>query len=228
MNKKTVLTLIASVMFICSIIFVLGIVSTLQRNIQNFETWREKPLSYTTDFDIDDFPYHYRKETTWNEASSSSVRVPDWNQWMIIWLARSENLDGYLFNNTIFAKKSKLVMSTIKQPHPIWMAPNLSKAQLERIPKIVDYDSYLEFYTVTSDIQYYETNMWQDQDWMAQVSQWEIEQTQARILYMYLIFLDNQSQLPSNIYQDLDILINNIGQESLWYESFNDHLDDHW
>ncbi|MCB0035595.1 MAG: hypothetical protein KDE51_16295 [Anaerolineales bacterium] len=209
--------LIASCVFLVAV----GFVWLFGDLINGFEAWVDNNRADIAEFHITDFPNRYHSEMA---RSKNIPKRLDYTEWMSIWYTNSFSFDDYKFKSDILRQKSAILILMIQIPHPIWTSEGISLDQLNRLPNVNDYDSFSRFTDVVNQIAVKETKLAQNLEWQQKVNSWELLQIQSRVMFIYLVYLDQHDELAGNVESELDTLINQVGSIG-WYQQFQEHLN---
>ena len=176
--------------------------------MQNRQSNHERP--YTSDFNIEDFPRSYQNQNLTLE------------EWILV---SSKTTLTNVHLETIRQQLSDLT----KEQHPIfeYYAPAQNDESLIEFQAMENPDKGLNFLIKVTEIEYGESNLWKDLNWVKAKQNWETKRTQLIILETYLIFLDRQQYLDPKIYEEINFLTSEIGSQN-WFLDFSNHLNDWW
>jgi hypothetical protein len=196
----------------------------VEKIVEDIQSGR-RPIGYNR-FPVDQFPDEYRAST---QMSETWTIEPDITMAVLLWHGYRENLQGYEFRNAQLQQRWYQLLSIMEQEHPIFLQqlPEQRLADLQRIQGSNSLDLDIEFLAEVSEIQYDETDLWEEPDWVSVLNEWENVRTQATYLAVYSIHLDQQADLDPTIYRSLDLLINDIGNNSFFVD-FEKHLDTYY
>ena len=173
--------------------------------------------SYETGVDIENFPGEYRKLTL-------SLTI-----WSLVWYQSPRNSQESLFQNAQLKEKWLQIIPMMQERHPILdqSIPEDKLAALLAFQEVATLKEHVGFLNLVNEIEHGESGLRENPDWVEAKQNWETKRTQITILGIYLIFLDDQSGLDANIYEELNTLISTVGSQN-WFEDFSEHLDRWW
>lgn len=179
--------------------------------------------SYHTNFNIQRFPKEYRQETRWGPFPWNGKRPPDFQQWQIIWYAQETQLIQYQFKDEHLKTLWGQLLPILSEPHPIFERLNIPQ---ESGIIITDFDTLVRFSDQVNTLATAH-NLWNQEAYLVKKDGWERRQTQAYILGLYLIYLDERWVTPNQVLlNNIESLIEQMGQAN-WYETFDSHLNSH-
>jgi hypothetical protein len=191
--------------------------------VENIQS-RRRPI-FNNRFPIEQFPDEYRGST---QMSETWTIEPDITMAVLLWHGYRENLQDYEFQNAQLPPRWYQLLLNMEQEHPIFLQ-QLSEQRLTDLHHIQGANSLdldIEFLAEAVRIQYDETDLWENSDWVRVRNEWENKRTQSMYLAVYLIYLDQQAKVDPTIYHSLDVLTNNIGNSN-FFANFEQHLDNY-
>lgn len=184
--------------------------------IENRQNTKQKRTLYNN-FDLEDFPKNY------------TLTTPILEEWIIIYSNSKDSSHINTFKNQHLESRHNQILILLQEDHPIFNfdISTIDYSELTELKGINDLDESLEFLAKVAEVEYGESDLWKNSEWVSAKEAWETKRTQLIILDTYLLFLDTKQNFEPVFYEELDQLMTHTNDRD-WFVNFENHLDKWW